>query len=170
MAKFLNKLKGGATLQDPEFTPAELIYLNEEEESKQKNEALISYENKFLFFCQVIGCLILIINMWKTSFEIILGPIGQGELIEGIGLFICFLLAFFNLNSEMKNEKMALVNDKFKIRSAYKNKMLFYDIMVLIGFCIRVTPFDETYEVLFFIGRGLLLFLVVHIYDVSSKI
>jgi hypothetical protein len=35
VAEFVNKLKAGTALQDPKFTPAELVYLNGEEELKQ---------------------------------------------------------------------------------------------------------------------------------------
>ena len=109
--------------------------------------------------------------MWKASFEIVQGSIGNGDKsIEVIGMATCFVLAFFNLNSEMKNEKMALVTDKLKIRNSYKNNILFYDIMVLLGFIIKITPLDENFELAFFVSRALLLFLVVHIYDVWSKI
>ena len=107
-------------LNEPDFRKSESRYMEMEEEGKNDELALIKYENKFSLLLKIICFFILLVCLWKASFEIVLGKLGSIYLMEILGILTCMLMIFLNLNSEMKNEKMTLIREKSQIREFYK--------------------------------------------------
>lgn len=52
------------------------------------------------------------INLWKASFEIVQGSLFESKEIETMGIAGIGIFAIITLNSEMRNKKMGLINDK----------------------------------------------------------
>ena len=116
VASFVQKLKSTAVLNKPNFKKEELEYIMIDDLEKNQKKVSIKYENKFLLFCQIWSYILFLMILWKGTFELVLGSLGQKKIIEGLGLVTCIVFGILNINSEIKNEKLALVSDKDKIR------------------------------------------------------
>ena len=123
-----------------------------------------------MFILQIISYIALTISLWKTTFELVLGNLFEIDIIEYIGLMACFMLMFFNLYSELKNEKLVLISDKRKLKETYKEELLIWDILAIIGYIIKITPLDHLFVEAYYICRILLLVLMVQTSDTLRKI
>ena len=66
--------------------------------------------------------------------------------MDYIGLLACLVMIFLNCNIELKNEKLALISEKKKIREEYISNLLPFDVIAILGFILKITPLDEIYE------------------------
>ena len=66
----------------------------------------------------------------------------------------------FNLNTEMKDEKMGLIKIKTKIRESYLEGQFVYDVLAMVGLVLILTPLDEMFQEVYYCARILLLCLL----------
>lgn len=76
MAKFINNLQSSATMNEPKFKESEINYIHVGQEIEQ-TYASIKYENKLFYICQILSFFTSLIILWKATFEIVLGRLGQ---------------------------------------------------------------------------------------------
>ena len=96
---FINKMKAGPVLNQPEFKSSELKYLKVDGMEKNVENVSIYYENNFLLFCQIWSYVLFLAILWRATFELVLGRLGETKVLEGAGLFTCIIFGILNINS-----------------------------------------------------------------------